>query len=310
MPSYFKGEALPYLWGIEKIWVKPRCSAKIMKPLLSARDNGYRDIASGSNNRGVDMNLASHKNTQFEAKYHVWSAQDVLGSNDFSPPGKGSPLADERRSYFEHDMSSEYDSIHLSNHLKSRNTSFSNGFMDLHEAWLRDEQNHYVGLREIYHRLYDVPIEDIDRMIKTRIPNFEPIAHLIEDEFALLVAMAFDEITSARAYAYDRDTFESLGGAPFLQWVKFAGRDEGVHARNAMELLKHEHADRLEEVSEQVDKICNYELAGTVVYNGTFLFDHDTDDFSNDLLMESGRTLCSFFNQEREFAELFERLQF
>ena len=187
---------------------------------------------------------------------------------------------------------------------------FSSGFQALHDAWLRDEQNHYVGLREIYHRLYDVPIPEIDHMIKTRVPNFGPIAHLIEDEFSLLVAVAFDEITSARAYAYDRDTFENLGGAPFLQWVKFAGRDEGVHARNAMEFLKHAHAHRLGEVSERVDAICNYELAGEVVYNGTFLFDHDTDDFSKDLLMESGRTLCSFFNQEREFEELFARLQF
>lgn len=254
------------------------------------------------------MNLSTK--IAFEAKYHSWSSLDILGRRNLNVQGRGTALAEERRSYFEHDMGSEYDSIHLSSYLLSQDIEFSSGFQSLHDAWLRDEQNHYVGLREIYHRLYDVSVDNVDQMIKTRIPVFDPIAHLIADEFSLLVAMAFDEITSARAYAYDRDTFENLGGAQFLQWVKFAGRDEAVHARNAMELLKHAHAHRLDEVAERVDAICNYELAGEVVYSGTFLFDHDTDDFSKDLLMESGRTLCSFFNQEQEFEELFARLQF
>lgn len=234
----------------------------------------------------------------------------MLASDDSITIGKGTYLAETRRPYFEHDMSSEYDSVHLSNYLKLSGMVLSDGFDMLHDAWLRDEQNHYVGLREIYHRLYDVSRDDIDIQIMGRIPDFTPISHLIEDEFSLLVAVAFDEITSARAYAYDRDTFAELGGEPFLRWVKYAGRDEGVHARNALELLKHEHGHRLKEIPDRVDAICSYELVGDVSYHGTFLFDHDTDDFSKDLLAESGRTLCSFFKQEREFEDLYRRLQF
>ncbi|MBB4189037.1 hypothetical protein GGE07_005717 [Sinorhizobium terangae] len=256
------------------------------------------------------MNTSIYTSKGFEAKYHLWSSLDVLGPDGSAPVGKWTELAEERRPYFEHDMSSEYDSIHLLNYLKSQGMLLSDGFKTLHEAWLRDEQNHYAGLREIYHRLYDTPREEIDRKIKGRIPDFRPIAHLIQDEFSLLVAVAFDEITSARAYAYDRDTYTALGGEPFLTWVKYAGRDEGVHARNALELLKYAHGHRLNELAERVDAICQYELAGDLHYHGTFLFDHDTDDFSKELFVESGRTLCSFFNHEREFADFCAQLQF
>lgn len=135
----------------------------------------------------------------------------------------------------------------------------------------------------------------------SRKPNFEPIAHLIPGEFSLLVAIAFDEITSARAYAHDRNTFFQLGGTPFLTWVKYAGRDEAVHARNALKLLEHRHSHRRNDIAAQVEAICNYDLVGQIEYHGTFLFDHDTDDFSKSLLAESGRTLCSYFNQGTAF---------
>lgn len=177
------------------------------------------------------------------------------------------------------------------------------------QTWLRDEQNHYIGLRQIYHKIYGDNIKEIDAIIKSRKPDFTPISHLLKDEFSILIAIAFDEITSARAYAQDRETYEAIGGKAMLDWVKLAGRDEGVHAGNALSLIRYNHRSRLSEIPEHVRLICDYETKDNVTYHGTFLFDHDTDDFSRELLEKSGDTLCSHFNRRTDFSDLISRLE-
>lgn len=245
----------------------------------------------------------------FIPRYHEWSSEAILRDSKVSNSPEALELRTIRRPYFFHDMSSEYDSKHLAKYLAESDIDLSDEFWNMCEVWLRDEQNHYVGLRRINNLLYGEAVENIANRVTSREPNFEPIQHLIEDEFKILVSIAFDEITSARAYAYDRNAYETLGGKTFLKWVKYAGRDEGCHANNALSLLAHSYGNRLNEVHEHVEKICQYDLTGNVDYHGTFLFDHDTDDFSNDLLKESAKTLCSYFGQGDEFSKLIENLE-
>lgn len=245
----------------------------------------------------------------YAPRYHEWSSEEILKDSVLHETSEAHKLRAARRSYFFHDMTSEYDSVHLQKYMVENKINLSDEFWNMCKFWLRDENNHYIGLRRINNLLYGESIESIDERVMSRIPNFEPIKHLIDDEFKILVSIAFDEITSARAYAYDRKNYEKLGGSAFLKWVKYAGRDEACHAHNALSLLSHNYGSRLSEIHEHVDRICQYDLTGEVSYHGTFLFDHDTDDFSSDLLRESGNTLCSYFGQGDEFGKLIKRLE-
>ena len=144
----------------------------------------------------------------FVPRYHEWSSETILSGSKIATSAEALKLRAARRSYFFHDMSSEYDSKHLAKYLAESNISLSDEFWNMCEVWLRDEQNHYVGLRRINNLLYGESIEDIDSRVTSRQPDFKPIQHLIDDEFRILVSIAFDEITSARAYAYDRGAYD------------------------------------------------------------------------------------------------------
>lgn len=246
----------------------------------------------------------------YEPKYHDWSSEIILATLPQATSTATSALAEKRQDYFFHDMCSEYDSIHLSEFLRSSDIELSDDFWHLCSYWLRDENNHYRGLRRIYSQLYGGTTGEIAELVEARRPDFAPISKLIGSEFHVLICVAFDEITSARAYAKDREAYAELGGEPFHTWVKYAGRDEAVHARNALELIRHRYSHRLDEIPDHVERICDYDLKGDRAYYGTFLFDHDTDDFSKELLIESARTLCSFFDKGPEFDTMLRQANF
>ncbi len=246
----------------------------------------------------------------FSPRYHSWSSEEVLSGSIIADSELAGSLIAESREYLFHDMCAEYDSANLSDYLATSNIELSNEFWNMCEVWLKDEQNHYVGLRRINNLLYAESVEDLDRRVKSRKCCFDAIEHLISDEFKILVCIAFDEIVSARSYAYDREEYEIMGGDHFLQWVKYAGRDEGCHANNALTLLVNRHGDNLHKVRDHVRQICEYELVGDIEYHGTFLFDHDASgEIPKDMLVDAGRTLCSFFEQGEDFEVLLKDLE-
>ncbi|MDF5953342.1 hypothetical protein P4193_25220 [Pseudomonas aeruginosa] len=101
-------------------------------------------------------------------------------------------------------MSSEFDSINFLRYLFGRrDIQFSNEFIEFVCLWHLDEQNHYRGLRKINSVLYSMPEDMIDREIRSNSPDFSHIEDFMKDEFTILLSIAFDEVTSTRAYKQD-----------------------------------------------------------------------------------------------------------
>lgn len=242
----------------------------------------------------------SYTKTAIGLKCHDWSSVELLkGLSPEAITGNKERITC-RQENFWHDMSSEFDSKHFLLYLlKRRDLKLSDEFLEFVCLWHLDEQNHYRGLRKINSVLYGKSEEIIERQIKAREPNFKSISAFLADEFTILLSIAFDEITSTRAYKQDFDFFDSLGPSCLSTWIRNAARDEAAHYGNAIKLLKLHHQPRLKEAPDILDSILAYETSQTFTYNNTFIFDHDTDDFSHDLLLHSKNTIIEVLRRDR-----------
>ncbi|MDF5949712.1 hypothetical protein P4129_31255 [Pseudomonas aeruginosa] len=104
-------------------------------------------------------------------------------------------------------------------------------------------------------------------------------------------SIAFDEVTSTRAYKQDVSFFDSFENESLSTWIRYAARDEAAHYGNAMKILRLNHSHRFDEVEAILDKIVEFETSESFDYQRTFIFDHDTDDFSHVLLKDSRDTI-------------------
>ena len=197
-------------------------------------------------------------------------------------------------------MSSEFDSKHFLRYLLDRkDLALTDAFIEFICLWHLDEQNHYRGLRKINSVLYQRSECEIHAEINSRKPNFDKISPLLSDEFTILVSIAFDEITSTRAYKQDFKLFDSLGPRCLSTWIRNAARDEAAHYGNALKLIKLNHSSRLPELSEILNNIVSFETSEDFNYHNTFIFDHDTDDFSHELLVCSKNTILEVFGRPK-----------
>lgn len=62
--------------------------------------------------------------------------------------------------------------------------------------------------------------------------------------------------------------------------------------------MKKNHSSRFNELPVILDKIVSLETSDEFGYNNTFIFDHDTDDFSNELLIGSKNTILEVLGRE------------
>ena len=240
----------------------------------------------------------SYTKTAIGLKCYDWSSVDLLKNLSPRTIVGCKKKIEERQQHFWHDMSSEFDSKHFLTYLmKRRDLSFSDEFLEFVCLWHLDEQNHYRGLRKINSVLYSQSEEFIDHAIKSREPDFSSISPFLRDEFTILLYIAFVEITSTRAYKQDFDLFDSLGPDCLSTWIRNAARDEAAHYGNAMKILKLHHTSRFGEASKFLDEIVSFETAQTFHYQNTFIFDHDTDDFSIDLLNRSRCTILEILGR-------------
>ncbi|MGB5957853.1 hypothetical protein [Pseudomonas sp.] len=234
----------------------------------------------------------SYIKTAIGLKCHDWSSVELL--KDLSPEviiGNKEDIK-YRQKHFWHDMSSEFDSKHFLIYLlKRKDLKLSDEFLEFVCLWHLDEQNHYRGLRKINSVLYGQSEELIEHQLKSRKPDFDPIEAFLTDEFTILLSIAFDEITSTRAYKQDFELFDSLGPSCLSTWIRNAAKDEAAHYGNAIKILKLRHQPRLKEAPAVLESILAHETSQTFTYNNTFIFDHDTDDFSPDLLRHSKSTI-------------------
>jgi len=225
-------------------------------------------------------------------KSYEWSSLELLKGLSIEQIKLDSSKLEERRPFFWHDMSSEFDSINFLRYLFSRrDIKLSNEFIEFVCLWHLDEQNHYRGLRKINSVLYSMPEDRIDREIKSNSPDFSYIEYFMKDEFTILLSIAFDEVTSTRAYKQDISFFDSFENQSLSTWIRYAARDEAAHYGNAIKVLRLNHLQRFDEAEVILDNIVEFETSANFTYQRTFIFDHDTDDFSHALLKDSRDTL-------------------
>lgn len=196
------------------------------------------------------------------------------------------------------DMCAEHDSQNLWFHLNNLPYNFSEQFKQALEVWRLDEINHYIGLRQICSTMYHVSEQEIDDQMKNRIPDFHNLAPFLTDEFKICVVLAYDELVSARGYTIFTDDFKKFGPEPYVQWVKWAARDEALHYYNFIDVAKNCHPDRLIESKKIINEIKKYENQKNYEYKATFLLDHTEETFSREFLNSCGKMVLSALNSQ------------
>ena len=187
------------------------------------------------------------------------------------------------------DVESEYDARFLAAHLRRRLPSMGPAFRRALETWERDEELHYTGFAVIYRAAFGQSAAAHGERMAARAADvdFEPLGHLIEDEFAVLCLLAYDELATVRAYRGHRSDYRPLGPSA-ERFVAEVTADEGRHAANFMRLLRSQHPHRLGEVPRAVERIRATE--GTA-YANTFVLDHDGDDVWSDAIFDEAAEL-------------------
>jgi hypothetical protein len=215
----------------------------------------------------------------FKLRQNQWDLNQILpraggGDLGYVP----TPIRDRFCLLLERDVFSEADSLVLYDYLMTRRSLLSPGFLVMLEFWLADEMKHYEALRRIYHRLAGVSFAEMDRSFAARVPEIEPIAMVLKDEFTILVTMMFDEMGTVYSYRRDLVEYYSHCGAAIQKVGHCLIQDEGMHFNNAATLVLHYYSDRLDQVEPLLQEISALEhRLGT--YYKSFFLDHAQEQF-------------------------------
>ena len=214
----------------------------------------------------------------WQPKQREWNWADLFGAVEHSeltlPPSE----REQHRDMLWRDMCTEFDARYLEAYLAQKDITLSSEFNAFCNAWRHDENQHYSALRRIYSLLFGDSEDAINHQMKEREVAFEPISHLLRDEFDALFLLTFDEFTSAHAYLSDVPVYESFGPSGFAQWARYASRDEALHARNAVTIIKRRHPHRVAEVPAVLDRILDHIRSDVFQYKATFVLNDQYDD--------------------------------
>ena len=182
------------------------------------------------------------------------------------------------RALLSRDVYSEGDAQLLYDYIADRKSEMSDTFLEMLALWLSDEKKHYEGLRRVYHCLTGISFTEMNRQFDARERKTEPIKLVLEDEFTMLVAFMFDEISSVYSYRRDLREYYCHFGVPIHRMGKHLVQDEGMHFNNAAQVLLACHSHRLAEVEELLSQISRLEKSLKRYYN-TFFLDHAQEQF-------------------------------
>ncbi|WP_205409005.1 hypothetical protein, partial [Acidiphilium sp. JA12-A1] len=181
-------------------------------------------------------------------------------------------------------------------HIIRKRLALTEDFLSFGSIWLREENNHYVGLRHIYAAIYGGEHAEIDRKVQLRVPDFSEIDHFLEDELTICACLAYDELASLRGYGDAKPLYRSFGSPAAMTWLKRAARDELYHSLNARSILRKHHGHDLLAVTAVLREVVNSEHADPNAYKATFLFDHGEapgdNPFSKDFLVQCANDIC------------------
>jgi hypothetical protein len=185
----------------------------------------------------------------------------------------------------------EYDADKMCNYLESRveagTLTLSPEFIAFEIGWRRDELNHAIGFAmleallnkdastmeaEYIHRRFDE--------LRAQGGSFKALEEqgFLEDEFTASVTIAYDEIRTAMEYSHSaRLNFPPLDRSEesvLTRWITGVARDESHHWSNICQVIRRNHAHRLSEVPDLVERMVRFETSAEYEYSGTFVFDH------------------------------------
>jgi hypothetical protein len=200
-----------------------------------------------------------------------------------------------------HEICSEYDARRFAQYIHKSGMVLSREFLRFENAWLKDENAHYTGFRNLYSMMYSKPATELAKSVRERESGFSGLAPFIKDEFRVCILLAYDEMVTARAYAADFAIYDSLGDPNLSQWLRKVCRDEIHHCLAMVELLRLRYRKRLREVPGLVDKLASFDSCSES-YTGTFVLDHQ--HFPRELLKRAqsavGDLCCAPFHPTPE----------
>jgi hypothetical protein len=120
-------------------------------------------------------------------------------------------------------------------------------------------------------------------MVKTREADFSPLESYLVDEFSVCVVIAYDEVSTTKAYKMDFNLYRSLGIPNLYSWIKQVTGDEARHFFNIVKVLKLNYPERLDEVPDPVERLIEHEHNGSD-YRGTFVMNREGDYYTTDFL--------------------------
>lgn len=242
------------------------------------------------------MVTAQRESASAFLKSALWESRQILDQITFEDLNVTNKLLDRMHDILWSDMESEYDAENFCQYLRQSGLSFTLEFQEFEQIWRRDELNHYIGFRQLYSLLYQNSVEEIDREMAARQPDFGPMQEFLRDEFSICVIVAYDEIATTRSYCQDFWLYKSFGSKPIANWIKYVTKDEGLHYHNALELISQRHRDRLSELASLVERLIEFNLEENHQYKSTFLFNHEQNEyFTPDFLRKCGDLICQRF---------------
>ena len=180
------------------------------------------------------------------------------------------------------DLLSEYDARFFSEYLKTLDLDYTEHFLAVEEGWASDEERHYRFFHEAYDEVSGITPAFLDELGRRK-PDFQPIAHLFEDEFSIACLGAYDELATVRAFKKNLPNYDKLGPG-FGKLLRRIIADEARHYHRFLEVLRKEHAHRSADAPAVVARIRATE--GTA-YANTFVLDHDDPIFTDDIYDEA-----------------------
>lgn len=243
---------------------------------VEVEKNKFEEIISNIANKGLLP----------DKKY--WKYTDIFNSNSGFITPKGISLHQMKKTLWS-DMTSEYDARFLYQYIKSLKLKHNPDFDSIFQLWLIDENNHYLGFRELYSSINPLT-ETEEEELSTDKSNFENYKQVFKDEFSILLALAYDELATVQMYTHDIETYQSLGKQA-SRFIKKVISDEGWHYGKFFSMLKEYHFKSLSNI-ERVKMILNQiiKLDGKP-YQRTFILDHSRDLYTSEISQKVIETL-------------------
>lgn len=189
------------------------------------------------------------------------------------------------------DVSTEYDARFLSAWLRGQEVKlgyFSKAFWQTHDLWAAEEERHFAGLFAVLQSVF--PGRDWQAKLASRSATFEHLEPLLQDEFSVLVAGAFDELVTVRAYRANLHVY-GLVGPLFLDFVLLMIADEALHYARFLRRLQEDHSSRSGEAKNIIRGA--RAISSAEPYGATFLLDHKDPEYTTELLDSAERILVA-----------------